>query len=490
LLATPFLSALPAFAQLPAPTRQPLVRVVDLNVGEAAEVELCDGSRTTVLLMDLREAVDDLRGAVRKAVVRVKIGGVAEPVTLVSATYHRPTTAGKVQIDCPITKGYNANANGDHWGLVKDARLRLWPAGSPLMEPGTFVYPLKQRWFAGNTQFANEPTFVDGGERPEVKRIYYHYGLDFGGPEELVEVVAATDGIVVSSGKALLEGCADTPAKPRYDVVYIVDERGWFYRYSHLFAIDPAMRLGAKVKMGQRVGILGKEGGSGGWSHLHFDITCRQPSGKWGITDGYAYIHEAYVKQYAPKLLACARPHHLVRVGQEVVLDGTRTWTADGKPAKLQWTVSGRAVAGSMVPGQMPVIYDKPGMYTEVLQATDSAGNVDYDLCVVQVIEPGRPLPPSIHPAYYPTFGIKPGDPVTFKVRTFRTQDGAETWDFGDGSKPVVVQSDGNKVMLAKDGYAVTTHRFERAGVYLVKVERSDKAGQTAVGRLVVRVGQ
>ncbi len=74
---------------------------------------------------------------------------------------------GQVQIDCSITKGYNSNGSPEFWALDKDARLRLWPAGSPLVQPGTFVYPAKQRWFAGLTQMANEPVYVDGGERPQ-----------------------------------------------------------------------------------------------------------------------------------------------------------------------------------------------------------------------------------------------------------------------------------------------------------------------------------
>ena len=41
------------------------------------------------------------------------------------------------------------------------------PCGAPWIQPGTFVYPLRQRWFASATQMANEPVFVDGGEEPE-----------------------------------------------------------------------------------------------------------------------------------------------------------------------------------------------------------------------------------------------------------------------------------------------------------------------------------
>src|SRR3954469_9742695 len=178
---------------------------------------------------------------------------------------------------------------------------------------------------------ANEPVHVDGGENPLVKKIYYHYGLDIGGAEGLIEVVAATDGLVVSSGKEILPGYADTPAKPRYDVVYVLDRRGWYYRYSHLPTIAPKIKPGAEVKMGQSIGLLGKEGGSGGWSHLHFDIFAKQPSGKWGIIDGYAFLWEANLHERQPKLIAVARPHHFVSLGEKVTFDGGKSWSAAGK---------------------------------------------------------------------------------------------------------------------------------------------------------------
>jgi hypothetical protein len=41
------------------------------------------------------------------------------------------------------------------------------------------------------------------------------------------------------------------------------------------------------IRRGQRLGRLGKEGGSGGWSHQHFEIKSRQPSGKWGTQEDY-----------------------------------------------------------------------------------------------------------------------------------------------------------------------------------------------------------
>ena len=481
-----------AFSQIPAPTLKASMRTVDLDVGETDVVAMSDGKKVSVRLLELKEVRDPLREAVRLAEVSLEIDG--KKGTLVSANYRLPIQIGGVLVDCPVTKGYRQNATkgvaGDNpWGLDKDVRLRLFPAGEPLLDPKTFQYPARQRWFASGTQMANEPVHVDGGENPLNKKIYYHYGLDVGGAEELVEVVAATDGIVVSSGKTLLKGFENTPAKPRYDVVYLLDERGWYYRYSHLHTIAAAIKPGAKVKMGQLLGLLGKEGGSGGWSHLHFDISGKQPSGKWGIIEGYAFLWEAYHRQYKPALLAVARPHHMAAVGQKVTLDGSRSWSADGKLTAFDWTFhDGTKASGARVERT----YSKPGVYSEILKITDGGKRIDYDFAVVNVCDSKQPdkVPPSIHAAYYPTFGIKPGDPVTFLVRTFRTTDGKESWDFGDGTARVEVQSDGNVVPLAKDGYARTVHRFEKAGHYVVRVERTNRRGEAAIGHLQVRVGE
>jgi len=475
------------YGQIPTPTISPLVRVTDLDVGESQTLELCDGTKVTVRLLDLKETRDDIRNAIRRAEVNVEVNG--QNVSLVSSTYRLPTTIAGVQIDCPVTKGYlQKSSKQNAWGLEKDARLRLWPAGSSLIRPGTFVYPAGQRWFATDTQMANVPTFVDGGEVPANKNIYYHYGLDFGGAEGLVDVMAATDGLVVSAGPEILPGYEDSPAKTRYDVIYVLDERGWFYRYSHLYKILDSVKPGRRVKMGEKIGILGKEGGSGGWTHLHFDITCRQPSGKWGIQNGYAFAWEAYQRQFKPKIIAVARPHRLAWAGDTVELDATRSWSRTGKISKYEWTFcDGTSATGSKVQRTYP----KSGEYNEILKITDSAGNVDYDFAVVQIFDKENPdkLPPAIHASYYPTRGIEPGDEVTLKVRTFRTTYGNETWDFGDGSPKATVQSDGNVEMHNPQGYAVTKHRYEKAGHYIASVQRTNERGQRAITHLHIRVG-
>lgn len=480
-----------ARAQLPVPTRKVSFRAVDLRIGESQEVSFDNGQKVLLKLIDLREQRDPLCNAVRRAEVDVEVG--AHKQTLVSGNYRLPVVVGNVQIDCPVTSGYTRNSNPttnglDAWGLEKDARLRVWPVGEPLIEPGTFMYPAAQRWFASATQMANEPVFVDGGERPGSRQIYYHYGLDMGGAEGLVDVKAATNGLVVSVGNDTLPGYENTPVAPRYDVVYLLDERGWFYRYSHLHTILAEVRPGRTIAMGEKLGLLGKEGGSGGWSHLHFDISGRQPSGRWGIVEGYAFLWEAYQREFKPALIAVARPHYLAAVGESITVDGTRSWSATGKIESYEWKFTDGTTATGPTAKRS---YARPGVYSEILKVADGAGQIDYDFAIVNVLDKSKPdpLPPSIHAVYSPTRNIQPGQSVTFLVRTFRTTDGEETWDFGDGSPPVTVKSDGNVKPLAKDGYAATQHQFARPGLYLVRVQRTDRSGSTAMFHLKVHVG-
>ena len=187
-----------------ADPHKPLFSTVDLDRNESQEVQLADGTRAKVKLLDVEETRDSLRSAVRLARVRVEING--SRLTLTSGNYRLPVTVAGAQIDCPATKGLYRNHDTfeDSWGLDKDARLRLWPEKSAWMKPGTFVYPAKQRWFAGPTQIGNEPSYVDGGDRPPAERpIYYHSGNDIGGCEGMVEVVSACDGLVVAARQKL-----------------------------------------------------------------------------------------------------------------------------------------------------------------------------------------------------------------------------------------------------------------------------------------------
>ncbi|MGA2985134.1 MAG: PKD domain-containing protein [Terriglobia bacterium] len=466
--------------------QQPAFRVVDLDVGGTVRVQFADGTSATVKLLSISETRDKARSAVREARAEVEING--SHATLSCGNYRLPVAMGRVQADCTVTKAYYQNTNHDHWALAKDARVRLWPAGSPFMPPGSMVYPVRQRWFASRTQMANEPTYVDGGEQISSAKIYYHAGLDLGGAEGLVDVLAATSGRVVVIGKDVIDQEKNNTSLDLRNngTIYILDDRGWYHRYSHLYSFDLSVKVGAQVVMGQKIGTLGKEGDSGGWSHLHYEILSRQASGRLGTQEGYAFLWEAYLRQYKPSLIAVARPHQAILVGETATLDGSRSW-GESHLARYDWTFTdGEKALGVKVERS----YSQAGTYSEILMVTDDHARIAYDFETVNVLDPKHPeqVPPSIQAAYFPTTGIAPGMAVTFKVRTFGTTDGQEMWSFGDGST-ATTRSDGGAEEHAKDGFAITTHAFSRPGDYIVRVEREDKLGQKAITHLWVRVG-
>ena len=233
-----------------AVAQQPLFRIVDLDVGATERVQVSDGKSVTVKVLSTYETRDQVRSAIRDARVDVEVNGTG--ATLSCGNYHLPVAVGGVQVDCEVTKAYYKDTNADHWALVKDARLRLWPGASPYMPAGSFVYPVRQRWFATRTQMANEPTYVDDGESIGSHRIYYHSGLDIGGAEGMVDILAATSGLVVGVGKAVLDSEKDNASiDHRYnDTIWVLDDRGWYHRYTHLYSFDPSVKLGGRVEMG------------------------------------------------------------------------------------------------------------------------------------------------------------------------------------------------------------------------------------------------
>ena len=324
--------------------------------------------------------------------------------------------------------------------------------------------------------------------------------LDIGGAEGLTEVLAATDAVVIAAGNESIE-LRDLPStvRPRYDGIYLRDGRGWYYCYIHLLSIDPAVKPGERVKMGQKIGVLGKEGNSGGWSHLHFEIRGPQPSGRFGVIEGYAFLWQAYREQWSVPLQAVARPHHLAWAGEEVAFDGSLSRSAEGPQSIVhyQWEFGDGSTAEGPTAARNFV---HSGEQSEILKVTDANGRTDYDFSIMLVVEREHPefLPPTIHAAYWPTRDLKAGSEVVFKVRSFG--DGLagshEVWNFGDGSPamqtqslpPTVDPATGKSTALAKDGYATTTHRFASPGDYLVSVSRVNQRGQQATAHLYVRI--
>lgn len=452
---------------------EPIVRVVDLNIGESVNITLYDGKKSQVKLLSLEEDRDPVFNTLISTRVKVEINDVQ--ADLISSSYQLPVMVGGVQVDVPAVEGYMKDASTDFWKLKKSARLRLWPADTPWIKPGSFKYPIKQQWCASTTWYSNEPI------SPRVAgKVYYHSGMDFGAVDGLTEIVAATNGKIITLGDEVHED-PHPAASPRYDVIYIEDSRGWIYRYSHLSVIDPNLHLGDNVMMGQRLGYVGKEGSSGGWSHLHFEIQSIQPSGMWAVQDSYPFLWQSYIAEYNPKILAVARPHVKTLPGKTIVLDASGSWAKAGISSYEWLFMDGTREFGEKVSR----VYEDPGTYSEILKITDLDGNIDYDFMRIEVYPMAQAHTdkvislsiPRVHVAYSPTFGIKPGDPIIFRSRGFKlsNEGGVDIYDFGDGSPKVEVPSNIDSAQHASNGYGTIVHHYKKPGNYIVRIDRIDE---------------
>ncbi len=463
--------------------------VVEMNVGETQDVMLTNGKSVKLAFNDMEIIRDSVRQGIRAVKLKISVDG--EEKIIGSGNYNLPVTVGTVKIDCPVIKEHTARSGYyKNDGIMQgDARFRLWPVNSPFIQPGTFGFPLEQKWLSIRTQSQNEPAGLGWAEGRDSENVGYHSTHDFGGAEAMNEIFFATDGLVVSANNKVFPGYEDLPGDVRPDVIWVVDGRGWYYRYSHLNSIEAGIDPGTNVKQGQKAGYMGKQGGSGGWVHLHFGVHYKNPAtSRWEVEDAYPYLWEAYSAKYKPTAVAVARPHLLAWTGQEITLDGSKSFSTAGDIVSYQWTFTdGTSVAGAVQKRK----YAVAGEYSEILKVTDSKGNTSYDFMYVQVSDRAAPEKriPTIHPSYYPTLNIKAGDPVTFLVRTFGSDIGDEVWDFGDGTPKVTVNSGVVQRQTQNQGkYAETVHTFAKPGSYIVRVERVNENGYPAIGHLNVVV--
>jgi len=472
--------------------------VFDLAIGESVDVGLADGTSRTITLLEIQEPRCTARGVIRSPSITVDLDG--NKVDVPAAEYHLPQLVNGLRIACSATRGV-VEAVGRHqdiYALDKDARIRCWDPDAPLFDKPPLVYPAKQRWFASLTQMANERCFVNACELPLIKPgeyVYYHYGLDIGGHDRAVPCVAMIGGEVVCRGEETSPNFDPAAGTERYDRVAIRDDDGWFYRFSHLDMISPDIKLGERIEPGRYVGALGKEGSSGGWAHLHISIVAPQPSGRYGEVEGYPFLVEAYLNEHPGALLACARPHRVAVVGEEIELDGSRSICDGAAITSHQWTLHN----GDRRDGvRAPVIYEKEGFYSEMLTVTDERGQSDVDFCPVHVLPPdGDPAktPPAMHLSYFPADGVRPGQQIAFKVRTFfgrgfeENQDGEEWWDFGDGTHATTCSgAPGRGTACAEKDFDERWHAYDAPGRYIVTVTRTARNGRSATAQLRVEV--
>ena len=478
-------------------------KYLQLNVNESKNITLYDGTNATIKLLDIIYDKDKVRKAVRSAKLKLSVDG--EEKWLEAGNYNLPIKFKTVKIDCPIAKGYLEKGSFPHgmWRLNKEVKLRIWPINSKI-NPNIVHYPIDQKWLSANTTAGLEPVEIDHDNlRPNSKgKIYYHWGFDFAGVKGITPALAGGDGIVIAAGKKGLNKPNDNDSeyykdepffnvpdsisklpKPRFDRIFVRMNNGWIYRYSHLHRID--VQLGDTVKAGQVIGLLGNH-----WSdfaHIHFEVWSidEDDNNNYTLELGYPYLWESYVDTYKPKLLAIARPHKYITVGDSVTLDGLKSVSFEGEITNYEWTFHDGTTATGV---SVTKLYDKPGYFSELLKITDDKGNVEYDFVHVTVVYANKPNYRYGYTclSYYPTFNIKAGDELTFKGRFFNINEDEDHWDFGDGS-PIQI-SHSNPDGDSASGYVELKHTYKKPGHYVVSFYRTTNGGMTTTSNLSIFV--
>ena len=199
----PLIGAIPLTAHdnPPSPPAQPLiprVRQIALAIDETTHFTTRNGEPVPIRLVGIRHTRDTIRGGIRSATATLRVRETE--INIPVGGYAMPTVVENVKLDVAVTRDYlERNLKADQWRLPdgKDAILRIWDADSPLLTPGTFVYPVKQRFLSTLTQIGNEIVHVNGaGFEPPDAPIYYHCCVDIGGSDGLDEIIAAVGGVV------------------------------------------------------------------------------------------------------------------------------------------------------------------------------------------------------------------------------------------------------------------------------------------------------
>ncbi|MFH1377330.1 MAG: PKD domain-containing protein [Planctomycetota bacterium] len=445
------------------------VEQVSLALGESVVFTTRTGDKKVIRLIAIDEKRDPIRDGIRSAEATVRVGEETRVIPV--GGYFLPTVVNGMKLDVTVTRGYlRHNLKADQWRLSdgKDAILRFWDADAPLLEPGTFVYPVRQRFPSPMTQIGNEIVHVNGAEfLPPESPIYYHCCVDIGGYDGKDDVVATVGGQVCVIESLVHPLLKEKGVTGQDGTLAIFGDDGWIYFYIHLADIKKDVALGSRIEMGEPIGHIGKRGYSGGWSHLHLSVYTMK--GEW--VNAYPFLVEAACREQNISLLAVARPHRFARVGESVAFDGTASFSSSREITGYRWTYSDGTVATG---SRATKTYKTPGFYSEILEVEDSDGNKATDVCPVYIVETGADRritarPATLHAAYHPSLDIRPGTTIDFTLRTVDPgANGRDVWDFGDGQTQETQPS---------DAYVSLNHSYSAAGVFKVTIQHVSDSG-------------
>jgi hypothetical protein len=262
------------------------------------------------------------------------------------------------------------------------------------------------------------------------------------GFERREEVVSATDGEIVRF----------FPSRERISAINVQDGQGHRWNYEHLDSTFPEVIVGARVARGQRLGMMGKTGPSGNFSHLHLGWMGHLSR----HVNLYPWLVAAYQAEHPKRLYAVARPHHMALTGETVRFDGSKSLTFGSKIVCWRWVFhDGQTVNRA----KAERVFDHPGAYIASLRVKDDTGAEDVDFCQVKVFSKTSPEGgiPTIFMTYTPTEQICVGQPVLFRFWFQGRDPGPLKVDFGDGTRLADYVS-----------YSEVTHRFQTPGIHIV----------------------
>jgi len=433
-------------------------RFAYLNIGETTSFRLADGRLKWIRLVSVKEEKDSVIHLVRRADVRLEIDG--ELLDFPCSPYVLPIEKDGLRLQVDTTSGWLQ--------IGKRVQLSLWDAADPVVDTRLFVFPLAgYRLFSQGTQSYNEPVHLGEGDGdPTGQRFYHNYGFDLAGFEGRDKVVSPVEGKVIA-------------VRPDEGWVAVEDDRGIVIDCGHLDSIRPGIEEGVAVQRGQEVGVLGRNGPSGNYSHLHLglylsrkDFEADRPCRNLNF---YPWILAAYQAAAGDRLVAVARPHHTAITGEKVVFDGTNSVAFGGKIVSYRWEFPDGTIGDGPVAAK---IFDRAGAYTATLRVEDDRGGRDFDICRVRVYSAGKPedMLTTLFFSVSPSLGVRPGSPVHFRGWPQGGETGPIRLDFGDGT-----------TCENYEPYSDIEHLYDKPGVYTVTAS-AEKDGRPAMTRLKVVV--
>ncbi len=416
-------------------------RFVYLDIGESCDFQLKNGTQKQVSLLSVKEYDDPVIHLTRRADVKIEIDG--KPVELTCAPYVMPTEAGGIRIQADTTSAWLK--------IPKRVQFSLWDASDPIVDAHLFCFPLPgYRLFSHGVQAYNEPVHLgDRDGDPQGQRFYHNYGVDLAGYEGRQKVLSCIDGVVIQ-------------ADHEQGSLSIRDDRGFILNYGHLDSILPEIKMGFPVKQGQWVGVLGRRGASGNFSHLHVGAYLSESAMNMDHSSRnlnlYPWLVAAYQKESGTNLYSVARPHKTALTGDKVLFDGSNSISFKSNIASFKWEFHDGASANGPVAEK---VYDKPGCYIAALWVKDDRGAVDVDFCKVKVYSRSAPedVIPTFFVTYYPSAEVYVDEPVNFRV-----------WPQGMAVENVRIEFGDGTIARNYRAYSAITHKFKKPGIYIATV--------------------